>query len=369
MGKNITALIKPASSLCNMTCAYCFYRDIADNREQYSYGIMKQDVAEKLIKKTLDYAEGGPVTYCFQGGEPLLAGIGFFQEFVTKVEAYNAKNSPITYSLQTNGTLLTDEFCRLFHEYSFLLGVSLDGTREVHNQYRSFAEKKGTFKTVCKGIELLKKYQIEFNVLSVVTAYSAKHIKENWKFFRQQGFYYLQFINCLEPIGCQPFSTEYAMDNEQYFKFHKELFELYMEENRSGKPVSVRHLDNLMARLYGRPVEQCDMLGRCFGQLVVEADGRIYPCDFYCEDKYCLGNITECDLAELENSSVMHRFVEASLKVEESCRECPVRNICRGGCRRERDYMSDGQLRANMYCEGRKKFYEYVLSYFGNETR
>ena len=361
MKKYVTALIKPASSLCNMACTYCFYRDIADNREQYSYGIMKRDVADELIKKTLDFAAGGPVTYCFQGGEPLLAGIDFFRYFVASVEEHNKEKSPVTYSLQTNGTLLTEEFCQFFQEFSFLLGVSLDGTREVHNHYRSFREENGTFKNVCKGIDLLKKYQIEFNILSVVTAYSAKHLKENWKFFKQQGFSYLQFINCLEPIGCQPFSTEYAMNNEQYFQFHKELFDLYLEENKNGNMVSVRHLDNLMARLHGRPVEQCDMLGRCFGQLVVEADGRIFPCDFYCEDKYCMGNIMECELEELEVSPVMQRFVEASLKVEDSCRKCPVWGICRGGCRRERDYMSEGKLRPNMYCEGRRKFYQYVL--------
>ncbi len=355
MKRHITALIKPASSLCNMECAYCFYKDTAKNRQQYSYGMMSYEVVDNLIQKTLLFANGGPVTYCFQGGEPLVAGVSFYQYFTKKVEELNEAGSRITYSLQTNGRNITEEFCKLFQKHSFLLGVSLDGTRDVHNYYR------GSFDEVMKGIDLLKQYQIEFNILSVVTDYSAKHIKEIWEFFKQQGFSYLQFINCLEPIGTMPFETEFTMDNEQYYEFHKQLFDLYYEELKNNTMISVRHFDNLMARLWGRPVEQCDMLGRCFGQLVVEADGSIYPCDFYCEDKYYLGNILNMSLEELQKSPVMHQFIEKSFKVEEDCKKCSVWGLCLGGCRRERDYSFDGNLQKNKYCEGRKKLFHYVL--------
>ena len=368
MKKYITALIKPASSLCNMECSYCFYKDTAKKREQYSYGIMTYEVVDQLIQKTLLFANGGPVTYCFQGGEPLLAGVSFYQYFTKKVEEINSFGSRITYSLQTNGRNLSDEFCQLFQKYSFLLGVSLDGTSKVHNQYRCSLKKigetdgkEGTFEEVMKGIALLKQYQIEFNILSVVTAYSANYIKEIWEFFKEQGFTYLQFINCLEPIETKPFATEFVMNNEQYYEFHKQLFDLYYEELKKNNMISVRHLDNLMARLWGRPVEQCDMLGRCFGQLVVEADGSVYPCDFYCEDKYYIGNIMDMKLEELEQSSVMHQFVKESLKIEEDCKKCLVWGLCLGGCRRERDYFSNDTLQKNRYCEGRKKFFQYVL--------
>ena len=355
MKKHITALIKPASSLCNMECVYCFYKDTANYREQYSYGRMNYEVADHLIQKTLLFAKGGVVTYCFQGGEPLLAGVEFYRYFTKKVEELNQFGSRIIYSLQTNGKNLSDEFCQLFQQYSFLLGISLDGTREVHNRYRS------SFDEVMKGIALLKQYQIEFNIVSVVTAYSAKYSKEIWNFFKEQGFSYLQFINCLEPMGNQPFHTEFVMDNEQYYEFHKQLFDLYYEELKKNQMISIRHFDNLIARLWGRPVEQCDMLGRCFGQLVVEADGSIYPCDFYCEDKYYLGNIVNMNLEELEKSPVMRQFVEESLKIEEDCKKCLVWGLCFGGCRREREFFADGILQKHRYCEGRKKLFHYVL--------
>lgn len=369
MKKNITALIKPASSLCNMDCTYCFYRDTAKNRKQYSYGIMNREVVDQLIEKTLSFAEGGLVTYCFQGGEPLLVGIEFYEYFVSQVEKKNQAGSKIIYSVQTNGTNLSEEFCKLFREKEFLLGVSLDGPRDVHDYYRYSLGHEGTFDKVMEGIALLRKYEIEFNILSVVTAYSAKYIKEIWEFFKQQGFSYLQFIPCLEPIGTIPFQTGFAMDNEQYYQFQKQLFDLYWRDLHTKNRVFVRHLDNIMARLYGGRVEQCDMIGRCLGQLVIEADGSIYPCDFYCEDKYLLGNIVKMGLKELEQSAVMRQFIKESFPIEEDCKNCLVLGLCRGGCRRERDVFANGVLQKNIYCEGRKKFFLYIINKLKNNKK
>lgn len=361
MKRAVTALLKPASSLCNMACSYCFYREIAAHREQASYGLMSRDTAEQLVEKTLSYADGGPVTYCFQGGEPLLAGVDFYRDFVERVKRCNKQGSSVSYSLQTNGLLLDEDFCRLFREHGFLVGVSLDGKSEIHNRFRTTADGKGTCNRVLQGIGLLRRYGVAFNILSVVTRASARNIRASWNFYRRQDYRYLQFIPCLEPMGCKPFSTGFAMDNREYEQFQKELFDLYLTDHLASRPVSVRHLDNLMARIQGGAVEQCDMQGRCLGQLVVEADGSVYPCDFYCKDPYRLGNIRTTSLEELGTSPVMKRFVQASLKVEEDCRKCPVWTLCRGGCRRERDYLSDGELRRNLYCEGRRGFYEYVL--------
>lgn len=360
MKRPVTVLIKPASSLCNMACSYCFYRDIADHREQASYGIMNEETTEQLVRKTLALADGGPVTYCFQGGEPLIAGLAYYQRFFDLVDQYNEKKSTVAYALQTNGLLINEAFCEIFKKHGFLLGVSLDGKSDIHNRYRTTVGGKGTFNQIVQNLEMLRRYGVDFNILSVVTRASSRNIRANWNFFRKQGYHYLQFITCLEPIGCEPFSTGFAMDNEDYYRFHKEVFDLYLEDNQAGRFVSVRHLDNLMARLQGRPAEQCDMQGRCIGQLVVEADGSLYPCDFYCEDQYFMGNIRDVDLEKMSENPAMERFVQVSLKVDETCKTCPVYGLCRGGCRRERDYMSDGELRLNMYCEGRRKFYTYV---------
>lgn len=368
MPQCVTALIKPASSLCNMNCSYCFYKQLASSRKCCSYGIMSQETAAALIRETLSYADGGPVTYCFQGGEPLLAGISFFQDFTETVRRLNTKNSSISYSVQTNGLLIDDAFCRLFREKAFLLGVSLDGKEKTHDRYRKDSSGHGTFQQVTANIELLKSYGIPFNILSVVTKASAAEIIASWNFFRARDYRYLQFIPCLNPL-LQESSYPEICSGPEYFDFQRKLFDLYLEDRLRGRQVSVRHLDNLLLLLQGHPVEQCDMIGRCLGQLVAEADGSIYPCDFYCTDEYLLGNINNASLRELEASPNMKRFREQSLTADGECLKCPVWGLCRGGCRREREQtgteaLGTKTLGKNIYCEGRRLFYRYVQDRF-----
>ena len=361
MKRDIYILIKPASSLCNMRCRYCFYADVSARREVTSYGIMEPDTAEVLVRKSLEYARGGDVTYAFQGGEPLLGGEAFFRGFSELVKTHNLRNSRVHYSLQTNGTLLTDSLCQYLKEQNYLVGVSLDGPRAVQNANRIFPDGSGSFDEVREGIVLLRKYGVTFNILTVATSLTAVNLPKLRTFFENSGLDDLQFITCLEPFDTQPFSSGFAMSNEDYFKVNKMLFDWYMERNRSGKRLSIRHLDNLVNTLNGYPPEMCGARGYCTGQLVVEGNGNCYPCDFYCDDAHLLGNIRTESLEEMGNSPVMRKFIEASYRVEEACRSCPVAGLCRGGCRRERDLYNDGSLKLNLYCEGRKKFFQYVV--------
>lgn len=365
MQRNIYILIKPASSECNMRCRYCFYSDVSMHRESRSFGIMQEDTMTALISKTLAYANGGAVTYAFQGGEPLVAGEGFFRTFSEKVAAFNRLRSPVGYSLQTNATLLTDSLCEYFREHNYLVGVSLDGQRSLHDANRVYADGTGSFDRVKQGIALLRKHGVSFNILTVLTHNSAENISRLRMFFENYAVDDLQFITCLEPFGAEPFSTGFAMDNADYFAVNKALFDWYLERNRAGKRLSVRHLDNLMNILNGYQPEMCGAMGYCTGQLVVEGNGNCYPCDFYCDDAHLLGNIKAASLEEMSVSPVMRRFVEASYRVEEACRSCPVVRLCRGGCRRERDFRNDGVLERNLYCDGRRRFYEYVCAALG----
>lgn len=362
MKRNIYILIKPASSECNMHCKYCFYSDVSAHREHKSFGIMKDETVTALIQKALDYAAGGAVTYAFQGGEPLIAGEAFFRSFSEKVDAHNFHHSPISYALQTNGTLLTDSLCDYLKERNYLVGISLDGPRSLHDANRIFANGQGSFDRVRQGIGLLRKHGVSFNIVAVMTRQTAGCISKLRLFFENYGLDDLQFITCLEPFGAEPFSTDFAMSNEDYFRINKALFDWYLERNRAGKKLSIRHIDNLMNMLGGYPPEMCGAMGYCSGQLVVEGNGNCYPCDFYCDDTHLLGNIRTDTLEEMSISPAMKRFIEPSCRVEEKCRSCPVARLCRGGCRRERDIQNDGVLGLNLYCDGRRRFLEYVCT-------
>lgn len=394
---NITALIKPASGSCNMHCRYCFYKDVSSYRQKQSKErpqlseirqeetqkqlsseaacLMSHATAKALIEKCLSYSDGGEVTFCFQGGEPLLAGYDFFERFVSGVDELNSSECRIHYSLQTNGVLIDERFCEFFHTHDFLLGVSLDGLPEIHDELRchrndsSMSDRShliennepGSYNQITERISLLKKHKVSFNILLVVTPLLAKHFDRVWSSLRDKGYDYLQFINCIAPFGVKQEEWPYALSNEDFADFQCKLFDAYWKENNQGGFVSVRHLDNLLYMLRGYGAEQCTMQGFCAGQLVAEADGSVYPCDFYCIDRYLTGNINRNSLEELSASSAMKCFTTESRVIDDKCKTCSVRGICRGGCRRERDFLGNGQLSLNRYCKGLKQFYEHVL--------
>lgn len=363
--KNITILIKPSSSMCNLRCKYCFYLDTASKREIASFGFMNEKTAQTLIVKSLEAAKGGVVHYAFQGGEPLMSPLSFFEHFVEFVKKNNKYHSQISYAVQTNGTLITEEHCKFFKKNNILIGISLDGKSHEHNANRVDINGKGTFNRVIHAIDLLKKYKCDFNVLAVVTKYSPKTARIYYQFLKNHDIHHMQFITCFEPIGVEPLSSEFALTNDGFYKFYKNILDLYVEDMKNNVDVHIRHFDNMFGMLQGYEPELCGLTGTCLGQLVVEGNGNCYPCDFYCEDQYLMGNINEDSLEDMAKSDAMKRFVTTSYKVDKKCLDCDVYSLCRGGCRRERDYYSDGDLRLNMYCEGRKKFFRYMKEKLG----
>ncbi len=341
----ISFLIKPASSLCNMKCSYCFYCDEAENREKASLGFMKKETAENIVKKAAEISR--EAMFVFQGGEPLLAGVDFFETFAAFADKYKIQAH---YSIQTNGTLIDDDFIRFFKKRSVLLGVSLDGIEKVHDSLRKTADGKPTFKKIFEKINLLKKNGIEFNILTVVTPEVVKHTEEIYNFYIENGFYYQQYIPCIDEIN----SRGSVLENEDYADFLKRLFTLYFNDKRRGVPVSVRYFDNLLMKLNGMPAEQCGMNGKCTVQLVIEGDGTVYPCDFYCVDGYELGNINSHSIKKLVTCAQAEKFVNDN-QITEKCKECKYLTLCAGGCKR---YRAEG---LNKFCEAYKDFFEFSL--------
>lgn len=352
---NLSLMIKPASSLCNLSCEYCFYRDVSEHREHLGFGKMSQETAELLIEKALAFADGHPVAFAFQGGEPTLCGLPFFEHFTETVKRKNSKNSPVFYSIQTNGTQIDDEWAQFFHDRQFLVGLSLDGDL-AGNKFRKKPSGQNSFYQILTAAEILKKHQAEFNILTVLTGYCAENGERIYRYFRQKGFRYLQFIPCLRPFGSKE-ESELYMTPDQYADFLIRVFNLYVKDYVRGQYVSVRQFDNWVRLFLGQQTEQCGILGHCSHQFVAESNGNIYPCDFYCTDEYLLGNIHETDFRTMANSKTAVEFIKESLSVPERCQKCPVYPLCRaGGCKRTQQ--------STDYCAAYKKFFSACLPLF-----
>ena len=351
----LSIMIKPASSLCNLRCRYCFYHNVTELREVSSFGVMTNETADNLIEKSLAFANGESVAFAFQGGEPLIAGLPYFKHFVEKVKASNKLGSQIYLSIQTNGTLVTDEWCEFFHDNGFLVGLSLDGNFE-HNKFRVDENRENAFYKILTAAEKFKKHNVDFNILTVLTGHCADNIDEIYKYFRSKGFRYLQFIPCLRPFDSDE-QSELYMTADQYADFLIKVFNLYVKDYVRHNYVSIRQFDNWVRLFLRQPTEQCGIQGHCTHQYVSEANGNIYPCDFYCTDEYFLGNIKDTDFATMAKSETVKNFIKESLIIPERCRSCNIFPICRaGGCKRT-------QLSED-YCKAYKKFFSACLPLF-----
>lgn len=356
----LSLLIKPASSGCNLKCTYCFYHSLSESREVRSYGIMREDVLENMVKRVLNEAEGH-CSFAFQGGEPTLAGLEFFEKLIQFQKKYNKKNLEIYNSMQTNGTLIDEKWAKFLSENKFLVGLSMDGPKDIHNLNRKDCKGKDTFNKVEKTADLFKKYNVEFNILCVVISNTAKHVKKVYKYFKAKDFKFLQFINCLDPLYEEWGSYKYSLTPKDYSKFLKELFDEWYKDFINGNKISIRYFDSLLETMLFGKSSSCGMNGTCTCQFVVESDGGVYPCDFYVLDKWNLGNIQEMTMKELFETKTNHEFIKSSFKIDEECKKCRWFTLCKGGCRRCRDSKENSELDLNYYCQSYKEFFEYAL--------
>jgi len=351
----LSIMIKPASSLCNLRCEYCFYHDVSQIREEHNLGIMSAETSDRLIKSALNFAKGDSVAFAFQGGEPLLAGIDYFKDFAERIKKYNLRGSRIFFSIQTNGLLIDEQWARFFHDEHFLVGLSLDGDMEA-NRFRVDANGTNRFYKILNAAQMLTMHEVDFNILTVLTGYAAENIDRIYSFFKRKGFKYLQFIPCLRPFGDKS-ESELYMTNEQYAYFLIHLFNAYVKDYVRGEYTSIRQFDNWVQMYVGRQPEQCGVCGHCMHQFVVEGNGNVYPCDFYCLDEWLLGNINSDELETMANSKKATDFIRESLPVDPKCKACRYYPLCRGGgCKRSR---ADRD-----YCEAYKKFFSSCLPLF-----
>lgn len=355
----VNVLIKPVSGSCNLRCAYCFYTDEMDNRSIGNCGVMTKETARVLIRKFLDGAQGH-CHFGFQGGEPVLAGLSFYEFFVDCVNQYKAADLEVTYSIQTNGTLLDEKWAEFLGKHGFLVGVSLDGTEEVHDSCRKDRNGNGTFGKVMDGIALLKQYHVDFNILTVVHRETVRHTNLIYNFFRRNQFWYQQYVECLDPLYEAAGQQSYSLTPEEYGVFLKTLFRKWYRDMMQGRYVYIRYFENLLFIMAGHCPESCSMWGRCGKQWVVEADGSVYPCDFYALDEWKLGNILDHSVQEMDERRDQSGFIAMSEKQPEQCLSCKWFVLCRNGCRRNCEPVRDGMRSVNYFCSAYREFFEYA---------
>ncbi|PWM14352.1 MAG: anaerobic sulfatase maturase [Clostridia bacterium] len=350
--KFLSILVKPVSGACNLDCKYCFYKELAE--ELCDHQRMSFDTAHTLIDKAL--ASGAQeVLFAFQGGEPLLAGADFYQDFTDYV-ASHIGNTKVSYSVQTNGTLINDAYIQLFLQHNFLVGVSLDGPKFVHDKYRLTPKGGGTFETVLTNARKMQDAGVAVNILTVITNESALRAKKLYSFYRKYSFEFIQFIPCMDSIQVEQGSLDTSLTSENYLKFLCELFKLWYRDLTVGNYVSIRHFDNWVRLMQHRSVDTCSLSGQCGSYFVVEANADVYPCDFYVTHEWLLGSIFTHDFSQMLTALEQSGFlVQSHLTRSEACADCPNENLCRGGCKR--DWVYEGQQGRSRYCAALNAFF------------
>jgi uncharacterized protein len=327
-------MIKPASSMCNMQCSYCFYADESKRRSIADHGIMSRETAAAMIGRIYqDLDDGDEIIFAFQGGEPTLAGLCWFEGFVSRVKAQPVRTT-VSYALQTNGILLDDRLCAFLAENDFLVGLSLDGYEELHDRNRLDDSGTGTYSAVIKRKRLLEKYKVDYNILSVLTKEAARHPQKMWDFIQKENIKYIQFIPCLGSFENRSDDTN-GLSPRGFYRFYSELFTMWKQQMAAGGYTSVKLFEDIIDLFAFGRAAACGINGQCCPQYVVEANGSIYPCDFYCVDEYHIGNITEMTLRQAFESSVSVSFRRSRNGLPGACLNCRYRPACNGGCKRQ----------------------------------
>ncbi len=363
--KTVSLMIKPASSRCNLACAYCFYEDEAVRRERPDRGVMDVAMAEIVVDRALEY-EAGRCEFGFQGGEPTLAGLDFYRRFTAyaRRRAAEAGGVELAWAIQTNGTLIDGDWARFLKEEGFLVGLSLDGPAAVHDALRRGPDGSASHVRVLAGYAALREAGVPVNALCVVSDQVADNAGAVYRWLRGRGFDWLQFIPCLEPLEARKGGYPWSLSAPAYAAFRREAFDLWYGELAAAPPgaplPSVRLFDDLVSLASGSPPPSCERAGRCGLHYVVEADGSVYPCDFYATDEWLLGNLRDSSLAELAGGAAAERFLVATEPDPKACAGCRVLGLCRGGCRRDRAVTDAGRPGRSRLCEAYKDFLAYA---------
>jgi len=352
---------KPIGAICNLNCEYCFYLDKKKLYPDAKNFHMNIDTLEKYIKEYINQC-AEEITFIWQGGEPTLLGITFFEKVLYFQGKYKG-NKKILNTFQTNGLLINDDWAAFLKEYNFLIGFSLDGPEFIQNKYRKYYDGRGSFKDVMKGLKVLQKHNVDYNILTCVNRFNAKYSKDVYTFLKDEsGTIYFQFIPIVEKDS-ENTVTEYSVNALDYGDFLKQIFNKWVERD-IGK-ISVQIFDVVFNIYAGLGPSLCIFQESCGYALALEHNGDVYSCDHFVSPDYLLGNINKSSVKEIVYSEKQRLFGDAKKKyLPDYCVQCPVKFLCNGGCPKNRFIRTpDGQNGLNYLCEGYKNFFSYVSPY------
>ncbi|MDD9340906.1 MAG: anaerobic sulfatase maturase [Providencia heimbachae] len=385
MKKAFHIMAKPTSYQCNLKCDYCFY---LEKEHQEGFGVQKlkcmdDSVLREYIRQYIEFSPANEIDFTWQGGEPTMAGLDFFKRVISYQNRYG-KGKQIYNSIQTNGVLLNQEWVAFLKENHFLVGISLDGPDWLHDIYRKSNTGKSVFDKVINGINLLKEYQVDFNILTVVNNETAKYPEEIYHFITQTlEAHHVQFIPVVEyemqAIKAQHLSypqeagvkqlTPWSITGKQYGDFIKRVFDLWVKKD-VGK-VFVQLFDNSLAAWSGDMPSFCVMQPSCGYGLVAEQNGDIYSCDHFVYPEFKLGNLLTKPLNKLVYSKQQQRFGQQKSNLSSLCLQCEFKFACHGGCPKHRTLKVENKWH-NHLCEGYKAIFTHInpyMQYMANELK
>lgn len=359
--REFSLLVKPAGAGCNLRCRYCFYLKKCALYPDTPRPRMTDAILEQMVKS---YMAVGPARHSFawQGGEPTLMGVDFFRRATDLQKRYGRNGATVSNGLQTNGTLIDDDLARHFAAYNFLLGVSLDGPEAIHDVYRLTVDGRGSHRDVLRGIGILKRHNVEFNILTLVSQANVRKAKEVYAYLLDQGFLYHQYIECVE-FDEDGRLLPFSLTGEAWGEFLCEIFDTWFASDT--RRVSIRLFDSILERLVNGVANVCVMGTNCMQYLVVEHNGDVYPCDFYVQDDLRLGNVMRDDWATLWGHERFARFGAAKARWHAGCTACPYLQFCAGDCQRHRRGPAGEPGALSELCAGWKLFYAHTLDRFG----
>jgi uncharacterized protein len=358
-------LAKPSGPICNLDCEYCFFlsKEALYPGDRFR---MADDLLETYIRQVIESQATPEVTIAWQGGEPTLMGVDFFRRAVELAERHKAAGQVVSHTIQTNGTLLTDEWCELLHEHRFLVGISIDGPAELHDVYR--VDKRGgpTFQRVMRGLELLQRHEVDVNVLCAVNAANQDRPLDVYRFFRDElGARHVQLIPIVERDNDTGFQegdtvTDRSVDPDAWGRFLISVFDEWV--TRDVGTVFVSHFDAALASWLGVQPALCIFGETCGNAVALEHNGDLYSCDHFVEPDHLIGNITSTHMVELLASPQQRAFGDAKRDtLPRYCRDCQVRFACNGECPKNRFTLTpDGEPGLNYLCAGYLAFFTHV---------
>ena len=373
-------MAKPSSSKCNIDCTYCFYLEKQHlYPDQGKTAYMSDETLSRYIQQQIEAQPTEQVVFAWQGGEPTLLGLSFFERAIELQRLYGA-GKKIVNTLQTNGLLLDEQWCQFFHKHQFLIGISIDGPQAIHDRYRRTRSDKPTHHLVEKAIALLKQHQVEFNTLTVVNHESVEHPEVIYDYLKSLGSQHMQFIPLVERKATEKTSdgltllhpgraessqvTDWSVDGEKFGLFMSTIFHQWVRKDMGT--IWRQWFENTLALTAGQESQTCVFAPTCGNAFALEANGDIYACDHYVYPEFKLGNIHATAISTINQSIESHGCGQSKqTSLSNDCLNCPYLSLCNGGCPKHRFGLSSAaKPEQNYLCRGYKTFYRYSQPYF-----